>query len=184
MFKYFILQEFAISKNIQLGDEKGLKFPSVWDWSLQFTAKDCTLFHNPFYIGKSTPCVQNGSVKSFKRTKLSYRNALTIKTLYLLTHNQKHLFQNRVLKVQSLPMTALPVQVWRGHSLSHSDDPARLFVLLSEAHTALVVISRVSSCSPAPRALLLKPVHSACSRISRSSFFLTRNLRNSHFSKL
>ncbi|XP_025127245.3 myotubularin-related protein 10 isoform X4 [Bubalus bubalis] len=61
--------EFAISKNIQLGDEKGLKFPSVWDWSLQFTPKDCTLFHNPFYIGKSTPCVQNGSVKSFKRTK-------------------------------------------------------------------------------------------------------------------
>ena len=68
MFKYFILQEFAISKNIQLGDEKGLKFPSVWDWSLQFTPKDRTLFHNPFYIGKSTPCVQNGSVKSFKRT--------------------------------------------------------------------------------------------------------------------
>ncbi|KAB0405623.1 hypothetical protein E2I00_010299, partial [Balaenoptera physalus] len=140
--------EFAISKNIQLGDEKGLKFPSVWDWSLQFTAKDCTLFHNPFYIGKSTPCVQNGSVKSFKRTKVSYRNALTIKTLYLLTHNQKHLFQNRVLKVQSLPMTALPVQM----------TPPRLFVLLSEAHTALVVISRVSSCSPAPRALLLKPL--------------------------
>uniref|UniRef100_A0A8C3YPW2 Myotubularin-related protein 10 n=1 Tax=Catagonus wagneri TaxID=51154 RepID=A0A8C3YPW2_9CETA len=68
--------EFAISKNIQLGDEKGLKFPSVWDWSLQFTAKDCTLFHNPLYIGKSTPCVQNGSVKSFKRTKKSYSSTL------------------------------------------------------------------------------------------------------------
>eukprot|EP00069_Balaena_mysticetus_P018662 bmy_11616T0 len=68
--------EFAISKNIQLGDEKGLKFPSVWDWSLQFTAKDRTLFHNPFYIGKSTPCVQNGSVKSFKRTKKSYSSTL------------------------------------------------------------------------------------------------------------
>ncbi|XP_016783344.1 myotubularin-related protein 10 isoform X4 [Pan troglodytes] len=68
--------EFAISKNIQLGDEKGLKFPSVWDWSLQFTAKDRTLFHNPFYIGKSTPCIQNGSVKSFKRTKKSYSSTL------------------------------------------------------------------------------------------------------------
>jgi len=68
--------EFAISKNIQLGDEKGLKFPSVWDWSLQFTAKDRTLFHNPLYIGKSTPCVQNGSVKSFKRTKKSYSSTL------------------------------------------------------------------------------------------------------------
>uniref|UniRef100_A0A8C6RPL3 Myotubularin phosphatase domain-containing protein n=1 Tax=Nannospalax galili TaxID=1026970 RepID=A0A8C6RPL3_NANGA len=68
--------EFAISKNSQLGDEKGLKFPLVWDWSLQFTAKDCTLFHNPFYIGKSTPCVQNGSRKSFKRTKKSHSSTL------------------------------------------------------------------------------------------------------------
>ncbi|XP_005084462.1 myotubularin-related protein 10 isoform X1 [Mesocricetus auratus] len=68
--------EFAISKNIQLGDEKGLKFPSVWDWALQFTAKDRTLFHNPFYIGRSTPCVQNGSRKSFKRTKKSYSSTL------------------------------------------------------------------------------------------------------------
>nr|XP_008118156.1 PREDICTED: myotubularin-related protein 10 isoform X2 [Anolis carolinensis] len=61
--------EFAISKNIQLGDEKGLKFPSVWDWSLQHTARDRMLFHNPWYIGKNAPCVQNGAVKSFKRTK-------------------------------------------------------------------------------------------------------------------
>ncbi|CAH7333861.1 myotubularin-related protein 10 [Phodopus roborovskii] len=68
--------EFAISKNIQLGDEKGLKFPSVWDWALQFTAKDRTLFHNPFYIGRSTPCVQNGSRKTFKRTKKSYSSTL------------------------------------------------------------------------------------------------------------
>ncbi|XP_010983653.3 myotubularin-related protein 10 isoform X1 [Camelus dromedarius] len=68
--------EFAISKNIQLGDEKGLKFPSVWDWSLQFTAKDRTLFHNPLYIGKSPPCVQNGSAKSFKQTKKSYSSTL------------------------------------------------------------------------------------------------------------
>ncbi|XP_038273791.1 myotubularin-related protein 10 isoform X2 [Dermochelys coriacea] len=68
--------EFAISKNIQLGDEKGLKFPSVWDWSLQFTTRDRMLFHNPWYIGKSAPCVQNGSVKSFKRTKKNYSSTL------------------------------------------------------------------------------------------------------------
>ncbi|EMP41478.1 Myotubularin-related protein 10-B [Chelonia mydas] len=68
--------EFAISKNIQLGDEKGLKFPSVWDWSLQFTTRDRMLFHNPWYIGKSPPCVQNGSVKSFKRTKKNYSSTL------------------------------------------------------------------------------------------------------------
>uniref|UniRef100_A0A8D0HW78 Myotubularin related protein 10 n=1 Tax=Sphenodon punctatus TaxID=8508 RepID=A0A8D0HW78_SPHPU len=68
--------EFAISKNIQLGDEKGLKFPSIWDWSLQFTTRDRMLFHNPLYIGKSAPCVQNGSVKTFKRTKKSYSSTL------------------------------------------------------------------------------------------------------------
>lgn len=69
----FAFQEFAISKNIQLGDEKGLRFPSVWDWALQFTAKDRALFHNPFYIGKSTPCLQNGSRKSLKRSKVNCR---------------------------------------------------------------------------------------------------------------
>ncbi|XP_054858528.1 myotubularin-related protein 10 isoform X1 [Eublepharis macularius] len=68
--------EFAISKNIQLGDEKGLKFPSVWDWSLQHTLRDRMLFHNPLYIGKSTPCVHNGAVKSFKRTKKNYSSTL------------------------------------------------------------------------------------------------------------
>ncbi|XP_042331481.1 myotubularin-related protein 10 isoform X1 [Sceloporus undulatus] len=68
--------EFAISKNIQLGDEKGLKFPSVWDWSLQHTARDRMLFHNPWYIGKSAPCVHNGAVKSFKRTKKNYSSTL------------------------------------------------------------------------------------------------------------
>lgn len=68
--------EFAISKNIQLGDEKGLKFPSVWDWSLQFATRDRMLFHNPCYIGKSAQCVQNGSVKTFKRTKKNYSSTL------------------------------------------------------------------------------------------------------------
>ncbi|KAL8196964.1 UNVERIFIED_CONTAM: Myotubularin- protein 10 [Gekko kuhli] len=68
--------EFAISKNIQLGDEKGLKFPSVWDWSLQHAPRDRMLFHNPLYIGKSTPCVHNGAVKSFKRSKKNYSSTL------------------------------------------------------------------------------------------------------------
>ncbi|XP_058011850.1 myotubularin-related protein 10 isoform X1 [Ahaetulla prasina] len=68
--------EFAISKNIQLGDEKGLKFPSVWDWSLQLTPRDRLLFHNPLYIGKSTPCVCNGIVKTFKRSKKNYSSTL------------------------------------------------------------------------------------------------------------
>ncbi|KAM4748983.1 myotubularin-related protein 10 [Rhinophrynus dorsalis] len=68
--------EFAISKNIQLGDEKGLRFPSVWDWSLQFSTKDQALFNNPLYIGKSVPFAQNGAVKSFKRTKTIYSSTL------------------------------------------------------------------------------------------------------------
>lgn len=51
-------QEFAISKNIELGDEKGLTFPSVWDWALQFSAQDRSLFLNPAYVGKSAPCLQ------------------------------------------------------------------------------------------------------------------------------
>ncbi|KAM4677600.1 myotubularin-related protein 10 [Discoglossus pictus] len=69
--------EFAIGKNIQLGGEKGLTFPSVWDWSLQFSAKDRALFNNPLYIGKSVPSgVQNGSAKSFKRTKKNYSSTL------------------------------------------------------------------------------------------------------------
>ncbi|XP_056425798.1 myotubularin-related protein 10 [Hyla sarda] len=68
--------EFAIGKNIQLGDEKGLKFPSVWNWSLQFSLKDRALFNNPLYIGKSVPSVQNGITKSFKRTKKNYSSTL------------------------------------------------------------------------------------------------------------
>ncbi|KAM9275803.1 myotubularin-related protein 10 isoform 1-T1 [Morus bassanus] len=68
--------EFAISKNIQLGDEKGLRFPCVWDWSLQFTSRDRLLFHNPLYIGKSMSCVQNGAVKTFKRSKKNYSSTL------------------------------------------------------------------------------------------------------------
>nr|XP_028562964.1 myotubularin-related protein 10 isoform X3 [Podarcis muralis] len=68
--------EFAISKNIQLGDEKGLRFPSVWDWSLQHTVRDRMLFHNPLYIGKSAPCVHNGAVKYFKRSKKNYSSTL------------------------------------------------------------------------------------------------------------
>ncbi|CAH2273729.1 Hypothetical predicted protein [Pelobates cultripes] len=68
--------EFAIAKNIQLGDEKGLRFPAVWDWSLQFSAKDRALFNNPLYIGKSVPNVQNGALKSFKRSKKNYSSTL------------------------------------------------------------------------------------------------------------
>ncbi|MBN3275705.1 MTMRA protein, partial [Polyodon spathula] len=69
-------REFARGKNIHLGDEKVLWFPSVWDWSQQFTAKDQALFNNPLYVGKSATCVQNGAVKTFKRTKKNYSSTL------------------------------------------------------------------------------------------------------------
>ncbi|XP_036391581.1 myotubularin-related protein 10-like [Megalops cyprinoides] len=69
-------KEFAQSKNIPLGEDKALRFPPVWDWSQQFTLKDQALFNSPLYVGKGATCVQNGAVKSFRRTKKSYSSTL------------------------------------------------------------------------------------------------------------
>ncbi|KAG7468029.1 hypothetical protein MATL_G00138400 [Megalops atlanticus] len=69
-------RDFARSKNIPLGKDKALRFPPVWDWSQQFTLKDQSLFNSPLYVGKGAPCVQNGAVKSFKRTKKNYSSTL------------------------------------------------------------------------------------------------------------
>ncbi|XP_066557388.1 myotubularin-related protein 10 isoform X3 [Amia ocellicauda] len=69
-------QDFARTKNLQLEDDKGLRFPPVWDWSQQFSAKDQALFNSPLYVGKSVSCVQNGAVKTFKRTKKNYSSTL------------------------------------------------------------------------------------------------------------
>ncbi|XP_040826185.1 myotubularin-related protein 10 [Ochotona curzoniae] len=115
--------EFAISKNIQLGDEKGLKFPSVWDWSLQFTAKDRTLFHNPFYIGKSMPCVQNGSAKSVKRTKKNYSSTLRgmpppLRNGLLSEHNSLPRRNSLILKLKPEPPQ---------HSTGQGSDAERYF---------------------------------------------------------
>ncbi|XP_049638630.1 myotubularin-related protein 10 isoform X2 [Suncus etruscus] len=66
--------EFAISKNIELGDEKGLAFPSVWDWALQFSAQDRSLFLNPAYVGKSAPCLQRARLS--RRPKKSSSSTL------------------------------------------------------------------------------------------------------------
>ncbi|KAM4630633.1 myotubularin-related protein 10 [Polymixia lowei] len=63
------LMDFAKSKNIPAGEEKVLRFPPVWDWAQQFSIRDQALFNNPMYVGKGATCVQNGAVKSFRRTK-------------------------------------------------------------------------------------------------------------------
>lgn len=65
-------QDFARSKSISLGRDKVLQFPPVWDWSQQFSLKDQALFNNPLYVGKSAPCVHNGTVRTFihKRSKV------------------------------------------------------------------------------------------------------------------
>lgn len=63
-------QDFAKSKAIPPGEEQTVYFPPVWSWSQQFSTKDQTLFNNPMYVGKGAPCVQNGEVKSFRRTKV------------------------------------------------------------------------------------------------------------------
>ncbi|KAJ7986127.1 hypothetical protein DPEC_G00347570 [Dallia pectoralis] len=68
--------DFAQSKCIPLGEEKALRFPPVWDWSQQFSLKDQALFNNPMYVGKGATCVQNGAVKSFRRTKKNYSSTL------------------------------------------------------------------------------------------------------------
>lgn len=66
----FTLQDFAKNKAIPPGEDQVVYFPPVWDWSQQFSTKDQTLFNNPMYIGKGAACVQNGEVKTFKRTKV------------------------------------------------------------------------------------------------------------------
>ncbi len=66
----FSLQDFAKNKAIPQGEDHVVYFPPVWSWSQQFSAKDQTLFNNPMYVGKGAACVQNGEVKTFRRTKV------------------------------------------------------------------------------------------------------------------
>lgn len=66
----FTLQDFAKNKAIPQGEDQVVFFPPVWNWSQQFSTKDQTLFNNPMYVGKGAACVQNGEVKSFRRTKV------------------------------------------------------------------------------------------------------------------
>lgn len=71
----FTLQDFAKNKAIPQGEDQIVYFPPVWNWSQQFSTKDQTLFNNPMYVGKGAACVQNGEVKTFRRTKV--RETLT-----------------------------------------------------------------------------------------------------------
>ncbi|XP_026175677.1 myotubularin-related protein 10 isoform X2 [Mastacembelus armatus] len=64
-----LLMDFAKNKAIPQGEDQVMYFPPVWDWSQQFSTKDLTLFNNPMYVGKGAACVQNGEVKTFRRTK-------------------------------------------------------------------------------------------------------------------
>ncbi|XP_059215074.1 myotubularin-related protein 10 isoform X1 [Centropristis striata] len=63
------LKDFAKNKAIPQSEDQAVYFPPVWDWSQQFSTKDQTLFNNPMYVGKGAACVQNGEVKTFRRTK-------------------------------------------------------------------------------------------------------------------
>lgn len=71
----FLLQDFAKSKAIPQGEDQAVFFPPVWKWSQQYSPKDQTLFNNPLYVGKGVACVQNGEVKSFRRTKVFSHHA-------------------------------------------------------------------------------------------------------------
>lgn len=66
------LTDFAKTRTIPHEEEQSVYFPPVWEWSQQFSAKEQTLFNNPMYVGKSVACVQNGEVRTFRRTKKAY----------------------------------------------------------------------------------------------------------------
>uniref|UniRef100_A0A3Q3X892 Myotubularin phosphatase domain-containing protein n=1 Tax=Mola mola TaxID=94237 RepID=A0A3Q3X892_MOLML len=70
------LMDFAKNKAIPQGEDQVVYFPPVWNWSQQFSAKDQTLFNNPMYVGKGAPCVQNGEVKTFRRTKKTFSSTM------------------------------------------------------------------------------------------------------------
>ncbi|KAK1802280.1 hypothetical protein P4O66_021948 [Electrophorus voltai] len=71
-------KDFALTKRISLGQEQALRFPPVWDWSQQFSLKDQALFNNPLYVGKSAPCVHNGTVRTYshRRSKRVFSSTL------------------------------------------------------------------------------------------------------------
>lgn len=75
LFPLFLLQDFAKSKAIPQGEDQAVFFPPVWKWSQQYSPRDQTLFNNPLYVGKGAACVQNGEVKSFRRTKVFWNHA-------------------------------------------------------------------------------------------------------------
>ncbi|XP_048828822.1 LOW QUALITY PROTEIN: myotubularin-related protein 10-like [Brienomyrus brachyistius] len=61
-------QDFA--QGGQLGEDRAVRFPPVWDWSQQFSLRDQTLFNSPMYVGKGVAArVQNGGVRTFRRAK-------------------------------------------------------------------------------------------------------------------
>eukprot|EP00062_Callorhinchus_milii_P002620 gi/632939205/ref/XP_007908180.1/ PREDICTED: myotubularin-related protein 10 [Callorhinchus milii] len=68
-------QDFAINGNLHCSGP-GLRLPNVWDWSLQFTEKERTLFNNPLYIGKTASCLQNGTIKTFRRSKRNFTSSV------------------------------------------------------------------------------------------------------------
>ncbi|KAF6722677.1 Myotubularin-related protein 10 [Oryzias melastigma] len=75
-----LLTDFAKNKAIPQGENPAVFFPAVWEWSQQFSIKDQTLFNNPMYVGKGSACVQNGEVKSFRRTKKVFSSTLRATT--------------------------------------------------------------------------------------------------------
>lgn len=83
-FLSFWYQDFALSKSISLGQEKVLQFPPVWDWSQQYSLKDQALFNNPLYVGKSAPCVHNGTVRTFTHKRSKVRGLFSNYTFFII----------------------------------------------------------------------------------------------------
>lgn len=96
----FTLQDFAKNKAIPQGEDQIVYFPPVWNWSQQFSTKDQTLFNNPMYVGKGAACVQNGEVKTFRRTKVRETLTKLCKFIVVAWIYNKH-FQRWFLRVFS-----------------------------------------------------------------------------------
>ncbi|KAM4593130.1 myotubularin-related protein 10 isoform 1-T3 [Odontesthes bonariensis] len=139
------LNDFAKNKAIPQGEDQTAFFPPVWEWSQQFSIKDQTLFNNPMYVGKGAACVQNGEVKTFRRTK---QKSYTVRGISTLQRNglkvEEDAFPRRGSLVSELKPDFSPVKddspserFFRDWFSRPVDQQGLLIPLLMPSHVAL-----------------------------------------------
>ncbi|CAG5855811.1 myotubularin-related protein 10 isoform 1-T2 [Menidia menidia] len=141
-----LLNDFAKNKAIPQGEDQTVFFPPVWEWSQQFSIRDQTLFNNPMFVGKGAACVQNGEVKTFRRTKKSYSS--TVRGLSTLQRNgqksEEDAFPRRGSLVSELRPDLSPVKdespaerFFRDWFSRPADQQGLLIPLLLPSHVVL-----------------------------------------------